>query len=444
MRKKKVIDERILKIWRHSPEQIRSFIRIIWNKLPARIRNSVTSVIGVMLPIPEPPIPEPPVPEPPVPNNKKRSDTDTSINGETRGFSHTPPPPSPPPKPSFYYPKKRLFDNPAPKISELQKKVLESIFSNLNLFIDKDDKTIFYFPSRLMIYLEKQDAFSAFSHFLKDINLTPEIVFQYEDKRKLLKTFFLGLFDVDICRWGTNLSDQPFYDVLINGSNFYKFNQLLEHLDNCSILYRKIKDDRLSISFYDFKKFQEAIFSEFKYWETIEKENIKLWFNLIEEYQIAYGQFNEYWDSINIELKRLEKIELTDAENQVINSLIQEAEEVNQSLEDGSTDVVNGLSHLKELTDIITGFVDEIFTKRKESKSSSRETKRETKDDLREVYWALKILELTSLETLTLKDLKSARNAQAKRCHPDVGGTNEDMINVSNAYDMLKNYLDKK
>ncbi|MBL1210050.1 hypothetical protein [Geminocystis sp. GBBB08] len=53
MKKKKTIDERILKIWEKIPKLITNFILTIWSKMPTKIQNFITSIIG------EPPEPKP-------------------------------------------------------------------------------------------------------------------------------------------------------------------------------------------------------------------------------------------------------------------------------------------------------------------------------------------------------------------------------------------------
>lgn len=431
-------------------QKILKWFRKIWDWIRIRYAKTEKKPIGKTKTLKDEPKTDDPPKGKPI-NDEDNTREKKFTKGEKIVVEPPPPPPPPPPpspSPPCYYPTNTLFTNPDPKIYDLQKKILQILFLNLNLIITREKETVIYLPSRLVYYLEKEDAFSAFQHFLNHFYLTPKDLIKNDIEREFIKKVIIGLFDVDVCRWGTNLSDQPFYNLMRESRNFERFYHLLDQLDQCSTFLRQLQDDKLNIAFYDFHQFKEAVMAKFDKWEKINSEDFDLWDSLIEEYKIAYGKFQNYWYSIKNDLNRLEKIDVNESEEQVINNLIQEAEEVNNQLLNGLTDVVNGLSHLQELADIISGFVDEIFTKRKESKSSSKDKKssgkeKETKTT-QDVYWALKILGLTSLESLTLKDLKSARNTQAKKYHPDVGGTNEDMINVSNAYDILKSYLEKK
>ncbi len=56
------------------------------------------------------------------------------------------------------------------------------------------------------------------------------------------------------------------------------------------------------------------------------------------------------------------------------------------------------------------------------------------------IYWALETLSLPVLSTK--EELKTTYHRLAKKLHPDCGGSKEEMANVNQAYNILKNYME--
>ncbi|WP_061545511.1 J domain-containing protein [Cylindrospermopsis raciborskii] len=347
--------------------------------------------------------------------------------------------------PKEIFPKEILFKNPSDKIDSLQKKVLEILFSRFNLSAKEGDNYVAYFPSRLLSYIKQKDAFFAFRQFLNDIGTTPDEVFKNREIANFVKEAILGLYEADVNCWDTPLSTEPLYQKLkqsINRHNLDDFIHLLNKLEKFAILAHQIERLIGKIPFHEFDQFSQEVKSQLKEWDTkwhtIPEKTVNQWKNSLNKYESQSTNYQNLCKQISQDFLRVESLSLTSEQAIVIEYLLKEVEELKEQLQVGLIETDEGLNQLEILADEIQGFVDEVSHRSRDAESSRTEDSSNKKLSLEE---ALMLLSLT-LETLSLKSLKTSRNRYARIHHPDVGGDEKMMKKINQAYEILKEYLE--
>lgn len=373
---------------------------------------------------------EPPSSKPP--NKKKVSPPFANARGENTLFT-----------------KGVLFEDPQPEINPLQKKVLEILFSVFNLSIKEDDIYVAYFPSRLLYYIEKQDSFSAFRRFLNDIGRTPDEVFKNPKTATFTKEMILGLYEADINCWDTGISTEPLYQHLRETAgnvdyNLDSFTILLERIEKLAILIHQLQRIAGQIPFNSFRKFSQEVNSSLKYWHTLSETTFDKWTNSLNEYKSQFKEYQYFSDVIDEDCFRLRNTMVVIPQDiiNVIENLLKEVEQLKEKLKIGSISINEGLGELGTLASEIKGFVDEVLHRNQETKSSRKEDFAYTSNTL-SVKEACGLLNLT-IETISIKLLKAARNKYARHHHPDMGGDVNMMKRINEAYEILKDYLENR
>ncbi|MBG0743495.1 MAG: hypothetical protein IV298_08425 [Cylindrospermopsis raciborskii KL1] len=346
-----------------------------------------------------------------------------------------------PPSKEKIFPKEILFENPSDKIDSLQKKVLEILFSRFNLSAKEGDNYVAYFPSRLLSYIKQKDAFFAFRQFLNDIGTTPDEVLKNREIANFVKEAILGLYEADVNCWDTPLSTEPLYQEVkqsINRHNLDDFINLLNKLEKFAILAHQIERLIGKIPFHEFDQFSQKVKSQLKEWHTIPEKTVNQWKNSLNKYESQSTNYQNLCKQISQDFLRVESLSLTSEQAIVIEYLLKEVEELKKQLQVGSIETDEGLNQLEILADEIQGFVDEVSHRSRDAESSKTEDSSNKKLSLEE---ALMLLSLT-LETLSLKSLKTSRNRYARIHHPDVGGDEKMMKKINQAYEILKEYLE--
>ena len=393
-----------------------------------------------------PPIVEPEKP-PTTPEKPPTTPEKPPEKGPTnRPGGNTPPPPPPPPPPSPPFPPhfftRILFDHPNPKIKSLQRKTFEALFSEYNLSVEEYGSYVAYFPSRLLAYVEQQDAFSAFRKFLGDLGVTPEEIFKDRNKASFARDAIITLYEADINCWNTPLSTEPLYQCLKSYRDLNKLKKLLNKLEDFTSFSRQLQKLSETISFPLFQQFLEGVNVRLESWDSISREDFENWNYLLDEYKSASEVYHNYLDQIDRDCTRLEPVSLTLDQRTVIESLLQEVEQLKGQLNNGIIEIHEGLHQLEILSDEIHYFVDEVLHRTEDRKTSSKEDFHYTSDEL-SIEKELDLFGLI-IEELSLESLKIAHRRYAKIHHPDIGGDTDTMQKYNNAYDILKKYLRKK
>ncbi len=340
---------------------------------------------------------------------------------------------------TLIFPREVLFKNPSPKINSLQRKTLESLFSEYNLSVEEYGSYVAYFPSRLLTYIEQQDAFSSFRKFLGDLGVTPEEIFRDRSKASFTREAIVILFDADTNCWDTPLSTEPLYRCLQADRNLDNLKKILNKLEDFTRFSHKLQRLADKISFYLFRQFSEELSKKLQYWDSITREDFDHWKALLNEYESASKLYHNCLEQIDRDCDRSEKVTLTLDQHTVIKNLLQEVEQIKEQLNDGFIEIDEGLHQLEILSDEINYFVNEVLHRTRDDKSSSKE-KFATKNDKLSTEEALNFLNLT-IETLSLESLKTAHRRYARIYHPDVGGDNATMQKYNEAYEILKEHL---
>jgi len=338
------------------------------------------------------------------------------------------------------FPRGILFDHPSPNINSLQRKTLESLFSEYNLSVEEYGSYVAYFPSRLLAYIEQQDAFSAFRKFLADLGLTPEEIFRDINKANFAKDVIVVLFEADTNCWDTPLSTEPLYRCLKSDRNLEQLKRLINKLEDFARFFHKLQRLSDEIFFYLFRQFSEELKVKLKSWESVSREDFENWKYLLNEYQSVSTVYHNCLDQIDRDCARLETVKLTLDQHTVIENLLQEVEQIKEQLYSGLIEIGDGLHQLEILSDEINDFVNEVLHRTKKDKSSSKE-EFSSKSDKLSIEEALNLLNLT-IETLSLESLKTAHRKYARIYHPDVGGDEATMKKINEAKDILMEYLE--
>lgn len=339
-----------------------------------------------------------------------------------------------------YYPKARLFSNPHKKIETIQKKCLEVLLIKIGVFETTDSNFSIYYPSRLLSYLDQEDAYFAFKRFLKDINLNPKKIIENENDRAYLRNVMVKLFDADNARWGTKLSDDPLYVFLSNSNDLYKFNNLIKLLDECCFLSRKIQKLSNKILFNEFFIFKDSVNKEFEDWNFISWKDLQGWGNTLRDYDQVFKEFQNILEDINNLLNLAEDTELLPEEISAISSLNLEVEKLKTQLYEGSIPIIDGLDELEDLKVYIREIIERHKRKQHKKEKSYDIPK---SDEITKTQRALRIMGLTEkdLKNFTEEQLKKIYRKLAKINHPDAGGTNENFQLLSDAYDYLRDLI---
>ena len=207
-----------------------------------------------------------------------------------------------------------------------------------------------------------------------------------------------------------------------------------------SVEYLKTFIERLigKIPFHEFDQFSQEVKSQLKEWHTIPEKTVNQWKNSLNKYESQSTNYQNLCKQISQDFLRVESLSLTSEQAIVIEYLLKEVEELKKQLQVGSIETDEGLNQLEILADEIQGFVDEVSHRSRDAESSKTEDSSNKKLSLEE---ALMLLSLT-LETLSLKSLKTSRNRYARIHHPDVGGDEKMMKKINQAYEILKEYLE--
>lgn len=414
----------------------------MWRKIVSWVRYAISVIKNYIL-------------RPPIKETKPKKPTGPKPPEEPVTIIVPPPAPPDDPPEEWKYPSpvsdpiifttETLFHNPTREINSLQKKVLEILFTKLNLSVQEDEIYVAYFPSRLLSYLKKQDAFSAFRRFLGDIGRTPKEVFNNKATVTFVRDAILGLYEADINCWDTTLTTEPLY-LNLRDSNvddgLDSFTNLVRRLETFAIFAHKLQRIADKIPFKSFQNFCQEVALNLKFWNTISQPVFDKWNYSLGEYQSQFTNYQHFSQQIDHDLSRLKRLTITLEETYVIEHLLEEVRQLKEAIEVGSIEIDVGLDNLNILADEIQGFVDEVLHRCEDAGSSRTEDDPFTDDKLA-LEEALTLLDLT-VATLSMKSLKTSRNRYARLYHPDIGGDETMMKKINAAYEILKEYLETR
>lgn len=328
-----------------------------------------------------------------------------------------------------------LFSNPHVNVFGMQRKTAATMFSLVGAS---------YLPSRLLALLEQLDAFQAVSEFLETIKLDYNLLLENKGAREFLNQVILVLVEVDEVLRDSGLSDQPLYDLIATHPPIEKIDSYAERLRKVAKIIKSLRSRKLIFPEY-YSSFYEKALKLTRNWQKVDDDTIsdiyetyRMW----EQLQDDYDDFNSQIDELITRIYELSP----DMESFLLRS-VKTVKSIREAVESGKVKATDGLEELYAILDEIKKVYESIPKTRKERSSKGWKKPSGTKDYLREdqIRYFLNVLKLIYPDDLNLATIKKAYRKLAVKYHPDKEtGDKEKFIEISEAYERLREYIERK
>ncbi|MHB2154062.1 DnaJ domain-containing protein [Calditrichota bacterium GD2] len=327
-----------------------------------------------------------------------------------------------------------LFANPHSNTKSIQHKIAEKLFSFINAQ---------YLPTRLIILLNRVDAFQAVVQFLSALNLTYSELISYSDKRILLNKLLYILLEVDELIKESGFDDKPLYEKLCT-HEFKEIEAMAERLRKAVNVYITLKNDVIVFRRYKLEFLDDAI-QLIRNWSSLDDFVIE---DIYDTFCVWKKLQNEY-DQVNVKLiENLQWIEEHSSSNDhqfkaLIFQIRKKIHRLNKEIEQDVVEIAVGIEELKEILEDLISIRNNLNSKKREEekfKSYEQNEYAYLSEQKKEMYMA--VLELGYPEDFQLEKIKKNFRKLAMKCHPDKGGNPEKFREIYVAYKKLTELLD--